>query len=394
MSCCSERIDSRRIDAMRNHPSFVSGPGVERVPMKFQGWHMLFPALFLAVVTAVLLGGCGRKTESHGEDASPVAVSTLTLAPTTLPRTVEGVGSLRSAREAELASKVMGSVIEIRKRAGDQVRQGEVVIVIDSEDVIGQIAQAEGALAQARAAATLAKTNLDRFEKLLSRGSASQLEYDQAKYQYETTQGAVVQAEGAVAAARSYQRYAEIPAPFDGRVVDRLSDVGDLTAPGKPLMRIEDSRTLRLYASLEAEQAAVAVRGTPVDVVIPSLGEERTFLGRVTEVVPAADPATHSFLVKVDLEPDPVLRSGLFGRARFTTGERQAIVVPRSALRTRGGMTGVFVVESGRTAFRLVTIADSASDPVEVLSGLAVGDILIPSPPPTLEVDVPVEVQS
>jgi len=367
--------------------------GSERIPKRHRRAFALLAGLVTAGVVLLVVAGCGGKGESHARNETPVTVTTVTLATTAVPEIVEAVGSLRSAREAELASKVMGNVTEIRKRAGDTVRRGEVVIVIDSQDVTGQIAQAQGALAQAQAAATLAKTNLDRFEKLLARGSASQLEYDQARFQYETTQGAVVQAEGALAAARSYQRYAEIPAPFDGRVVDRLCEVGDLAAPGRRLIKIEDATHLRLYASLEAERAAVAVPGGDVEVVIPSLGG-RTFHGRVAEVVPAADSATHSFLVKVALDRDPMLRAGLFGRARFAAGTREAIVVPRTALRTRGGLTGVFVVDGGRSAFRLVTIADGPGEMAEVLSGLVAGDTLIPSPPPALEVDAPVEVQS
>jgi RND family efflux transporter MFP subunit len=291
-----------------------------------------------------------------------------------------------------LASKVMGNVIEIRKRAGQSVRRGEVVIVIDSQDVSGQIAQAEGALAQARAAATLAETNLKRFEQLLSRGSASQLELDQARFQAETARGAVTQAEGAVATARSYSSYAEIPSPFSGRVVDRMCDVGDLAAPGRPLMKVEDATRLRLHASLDAEKAVAAVPGASVEVVVASLGE-RIFRGTVAEVVPAADPATRSVLVKVDIEADPALRAGVFGRVRFVSGTRQAIRVPRTALHTRGGLVGVFVVEAGRSAFRLVTTAEATGDFVEVLAGLEPGDQLIVSAPPGLEVDVPVEVQ-
>ena len=142
MSWSPKPIDSRRIEAM--NPNVVSGPGSERVPMRMRGWRALLPALFLAGTTALLLEGCGRKTETHTEDPPPVTVSAVTVTPTTLPDIVEGVGSLRSAREAQLASKVMGSVIEIRKRAGDRVRQGEVVVVIDSQDVIGQSVHAVG----------------------------------------------------------------------------------------------------------------------------------------------------------------------------------------------------------------------------------------------------------
>jgi len=348
-------------------------------------------AAFAVAIAANVLAGCGKHEPAPAQGASvPVRAGTVATRPVTAA--VEAVGSLHSSQEAMLASKVMGNVVEIRKRAGEPVRRGEVVIVIDSQDVTGQIAQAEGALAQARAAAALAETNLRRFEHLLSRGSASQLEFDQARFHAETARGAVAQAEGAVATARSYRNYTEIPSPFSGRVVDRMCEVGDLAAPGRPLLKVEDATHLRLHASLDAEKAAVAVPGRAVDVVVPSLGE-RIFRGTVAEVVPAADPATRSVLVKVDIESDPALRAGIFGRARLVTGTRQAILVPRTALRTRGGLSGVFVVEAGRSAFRLVSAVEAPGDSVEVLAGLAPGDELIVSAPSTLEVDVPVEVR-
>jgi RND family efflux transporter MFP subunit len=354
--------------------------------------HLAKVAAALATVwIAGAFTGCGKHEQAPAAAAS-VPVRTAAVAAVPVAATVEAVGSLHSAQEAVLASKIMGNVVSIPKRAGQPVRKGEVLIVIDSQDVIGQIAQAEGALAQTRAAGVLAETNLKRFEQLLSRGSASQLEFDQARFQSETARGAVAQAEGAVATARSYRSYAEIPSPFDGRVVDRLCEVGDLASPGRPLVRVEDATHLRLHATLDAEKAVSAVPGAAVEVTVPSLGD-RIFRGTVAEVVPAADPATRSVLVKVDVEPDPALRAGLFGRVRFASGTRHAILVPRAALRTRGGMTGVFVVEAGRSAFRLVSPADSAGDSVEILAGLAPGDELIVTAPPALEVDVPVEVQ-
>jgi len=134
----------------------------------------------------------------------PFADVTLALAPAAAVDRVEVTGSLHGARDAVLAAKVMGTVVEIRKGAGQAVRKGEVLVVLDDREVRGNIGQAEGALAQARAAASLAEANLHRFEQLKERGAASQLELDQARYQHETAQGAVRQAEGAVATAGSY----------------------------------------------------------------------------------------------------------------------------------------------------------------------------------------------
>ena len=348
----------------------------------------LVPWLFaLAAVAAC-------QSEEHPDTAAaaiPVHATVVESGP--VARVVEAGGSFHGAREAVLAAKVMGAIVEIRKRAGDTVTRGEILVVLDDREVAGNIGQAEGALAQAQAAASLAESNFKRFELLFARGAAAQLELDQARFARDTALGAVQQARSGVESASSYRSYASIPAPFDGRVVDRLAEVGDLAAPGRPLMRVEDARRLRLHVSLSETETAAAVPGASVEVTVPSV-PDRSWTGTIAEVVPAVDPATRTTLVKIDLPEDPALRSGLFGRARFTVGERQALRVPRAAVVNRGGMDGVFVVDENVASFRLIQLAPAAAgDAVEVLSGLTPGERVVLDPPATLTEGAAVEVQ-
>ncbi len=365
---------------------------------------MLHPTprtVLLAVATllgaAALLPGCSREAPAAEPAAATVRARVQPVAASVVPSHAEAIGSLESLREVTLSGKVMGTILSIEKTAGESVRRGERLVVIDARDVEGQIRQAEGALAQARAAASIAAANRQRFEALFARGSASPLELDQARFQDETSKGAVAQAEGALAAAKSYSAYAEIAAPFDGRVVDRMCEVGEMAAPGRPLLRIEDPARLRLRASLPESEAAGAAPGGKVDVVIPSLGD-RPFEGTIAEVVPAVDPATRSVLLKIDLAPDPALRSGMYARAIVPIGTRRAIRVPEDAIRRRGGLTGVFVVEEGRARYRLVQIDASSPSPasqggtVEVVAGLDERDSLLLDPPATLVEGTRVEV--
>lgn len=351
-------------------------------------------ATLLSLMVAGVLAGCGGASETQHDTSAPVSVRVADVQTGPVSRVVEAGGSLHGAQEAVLAAKVMGSVLEIRKRAGDPVKRGEVLVVLDEREIAGNIGQAEGALAQAEAAASLAESNYKRYQLLFARGSASQLELDQARFAHESAQGAVKQTRSATQTAGSYQSYARIPAPFDGRVVDRMADVGDLAAPGRPLMRVEDARRLRLHVSLSENETAAAKTGAAVDVSVPSLGD-RTWTGTVAEVVPAVDPSTRTMLVKIDLPEDAALRSGMFARARFATGTRDALRVPRTALVRRGGMDGVFVVENGAASFRMVQLApDAAGDAVEVLSGIRAGDRVVLEPPSTLTEGAAVEVQS
>jgi len=379
---------------------------------------MVLPGTILvgvALLGAALLGTVSCAKHEGAESHIPAqAVRTGVVASSIEPARIAAVGTLRSDQEAVLASKVMGTVLEVRARAGDRVRKGQVLIVVDSRDVAGQIAQAKGALAQAQAAASLTATNFQRFQQLHEKGAASQLELDQARFQYDTAKGAVAQAEGAVSVASSYRSYAEIPAPFDGQVIDRMIEVGDMAAPGRPLMRIEDPGRIRLDAALSESEFPVAKLEEPVLVQVPSLGEA-VLGGTVREVVPALDPSTRSTLVKITLPQDPRLRSGLYARVWFQGAPTTVVRVPREALLQRGGLTGVMVVEDGRARYRLIT---TSSDPatelpasagtetggasgsgaapaamVEVLAGLRGGEEIVLAPPSTLQEGTPLEVR-
>ncbi len=270
------------------------------------------PLLILFALLAA--AGCQGGHQAEKAAGAPVSVRAVAVQASPVSDIVEAAGSLHGASDAVLAAKVMGTVIEIRKTAGQSVRRGEVLIVLDDREVAGNIGQAEGALAQAKAASALAASNLQRFEHLKERGAASQLELDQARFAHETALGAVRQAEAAVATASSYRNYARIPAPFDGQVVDRMVEIGDLAAPGRPLMRVEDASRLTLHVSLSETQAHAAQTGGQVEVSVPSLAG-RTWTGTVAEVVPAVDTAgftawrRHTFTLKA--HPQEIAENGV-----------------------------------------------------------------------------------
>lgn len=103
--------------------------------------------------------------------------------------------------------------------------------------------------------------------------------------------------------------------------------------------------------------------------------------GKVVEIVPSADPASRTFVVKVALPSAMALRTGMFGRARFARGERSAILVPRTALVNRGQLQGIYIVDSNDiVALRYITLGSAVNDQFEILSGLEAGEKLVAAP--------------
>jgi RND family efflux transporter MFP subunit len=223
---------------------------------------------------------------------------------------------------------------------------------------------------EVRAKHRVAEAEADRAEKMLQTMEAKKRQ----------ALARIDQAKADISSARIYAGYTKITSPIDGIVTSRQTDIGQMAAPGAPLLTVEDSTRYRLEATVEESRIAGVKLNQQVTAVIDALGDQ-AIEGRVAEIVPASDPSSRSFTVKIDLPADGQklhLRSGLFGRARFPSGQKQALTIPRRAIVERGQLIGVFVVDdAGIARMRLVKTGKSFDDRVEILSGLGEGERIV-----------------
>ncbi len=340
--------------------------------------------LAVAGIAAVVLGsaGCGHPEEpGHAARPEVVRAPAATAELVEVPLAVDLFGTVEAERTAAVSARVMAMVTAVEVRAGERVARGQSLLEIDPQAAEGQLAQARGALAQARAALALAARNRERFEVLGESDAASRLELDTARMHHEQALGAVEQAEGAVRSAAAVAADARVRAPFAGRVVRRMVEVGDLAAPGRPLLMLESERGRRLVVEVPESVAARAdlELGRKVEVVIDAHPDLGRFAGEIVETTPGVDPGSHTLTVKIAL-PHDELPSGSAGRARVVTGTSRAVAIPAAAVIERGGLSLVIVVTpEGEAASRVVTLggelpATAAGPRVEVLSGLAGGE--------------------
>lgn len=342
----------------------------------------------LAAIIAVA-SACGGSPSGHPgpsgpaaepSSAPPVAARVAQAERVSAARRIELAGTVEAERSASVSSRVMASVTAVPVRLGDEVRAGQTLVSIDPSASEGQVAQARGALAQAEAALSLARRNYERYEALAASRSASELELDLARSQFEQAKGAVEQARGALAAASSVARDSRVAAPFAGRVTARLVEVGDLAAPGRPLVTIESKTGRRLAVGVPESnlRTAALAPGSPLAVALdarPDLGE---IAGTVAEISPGPDPTTHAYTVKIDLPAGRVgeIAAGAAGRAYLPAGGGDSVQVPKEALIESGGLTLVVVrTAEGKAESRVVTVGSAAgADRVEILSGLSGGE--------------------
>src|SRR5439155_1045993 len=251
----------------------------------------------------------------------------------------------------------IGNVLEVRVHEGDRVRRGQVLVVIDSAQPRAALDGARAALSAARqqisaadAECGLADATFRRYQDLYSKKSLSPQEFDEVKARRQTAlarresaRAAEAQAQAAVEQAQVGVNDTTLRAPFDGVVTRKTADPGALATPGSPLLVVEDTRGYRLEASVDEGEVRLVHPGQSAEVSLDALGAA-ALSGRVTEIVPAADPSSRTFTVKIQLPADSRIRSGLFGRARLPRGKRQALLVPRTAVVEHGQLEALYVI--------------------------------------------------
>jgi RND family efflux transporter MFP subunit len=301
---------------------------------------------------------------------------------------------VRAAQTSQLASQMAGSIVEIRVHEGDRVRRGQVLAVVDDAQpraALDQATAVENAAGQELAASdsdlALAQSTLQRYQNLYDKKSVSPQEFDEVKARYQAavahrdrTQAGQAQAKAALAQAHTSFSYTRIVAPFDGVITEKKADPGTLASPGIPIFAIEGMGHYRLEATVNENDLRFVRMGQQVPVVVDAL-QNPELKGKVTQIVPAADPGSRSFLVKIELPSDAQLRSGLFGRAQFSRGQRSSFVIPRTAVMERGQLQGVYVLDQNKVAgLRYVTLGKTSGPQVEVLAGLQEGERFVAQP--------------
>ncbi len=351
------------------------------------------------------------------EKSKPVTLRTTKALKVRYPLLVEQAGTIRGEVEARVSSRIMAQVKEILVREGQDVSGGEgasrptLLAELDDRDAQARLRQAESQLAAAekgietararlsatRAQATSARANAERasldfkrFEALARENASTGQQFDHARAQrdsstaqlqaasrdieaaqseFERMEAMRNAARAAVAEAQQGQAFTRIYAPFGGKLVKKMVDVGTMASPGQPLFLIETNRQPELQAFLSESLLPGLKTGQELEVRIDAIN--RSFPGTLREIVPQSDPGTRTILVKVSLPPDPQLVNGLFGRLRIPRGEYETLVVPAEAVRETGQLHTVEIADAGGGILRrFVTLGQRHDSLVEVLSGV------------------------
>jgi len=333
----------------------------------------------LMAMTAMLLAavGCGDKsdTATAASRSKDVKATTGQARRASVPRTVIATGGLQAGTTVMISTRMMGWIRQVHVIEGQAVAKGDPLISIDDSDLRARKAQAEAGIVEARAVLKNAEKMAERFEKLYAENSVSKQQLDDVLTGRDRADAGVKMANAGLAEVNVHLSYLDITAPVDGIVTRKVIDEGNMANPGLPLLYVESAGDMKVVAHLGEKDISSAAVGSMVDVDVTSLSGA-TFRVPLTKVVPTANPGSRTYDIEAALNSDDSrLKSGMFARVTVPVGVREAVLVPAAAIRHRGQLTGVWIVDAGGIAhLRWVRLGHPLSEPdgelFEVLAGL------------------------
>lgn len=263
----------------------------------------------------------------------------------------------------------------MRVAAGQRIAKGEVLAELDDRDLRSRLEQAREAVRAAETTLSQARSDYRRDKPLFEQRVISAYDFEHTETNLKTAEANLDRLTQAQQEAEVNLSYAVIRSPFDGVVVDRLAEAGELAAPGRPLLTMYQEGRLWLEASVPEEQLSRVRLGQTYTVHIDD--RDRVMRGRLVEVVPSSDPATRTVLARIRLEDTRDLLPGMFGRLLIPALPQQVLAIPEDAVRRVGQLAMVDAVRQGRVETRTVQLGRAIDGKVEVLSGLAPGDVIV-----------------
>ena len=343
----------------------------------------------LSILTVLMVGFlAGLLTACGGSDSGsdPAAAEP----PTITARTgvVEAVvvpdvawisGSLAAARRVEPGTKILGRVDRVAVEEGQEVQRGQLLVQLEDADLRAAVAQSEAAVTMAEAQVENARSQQARMQELHGRGSVTDKNLEDAVAGLRVAEAQVQQAKANVTAALASLAYARVTSPFDGVVVGKFVEEGDMARPGARLVAVEDLSTVDVVAQVPEARIAGRSRGETVRVEV--LGQ--TYEAPIERIVPSGDAASRTFRIEVTLDNESgALKSGMFARVGLEGSTSETLVLPTAARVERGQLRGAWVVSGDGTAsVRWLRLGAETQQGFEILSGLDAGERVILEPP-------------
>lgn len=341
---------------------------------------------FAIFLTMLVFTGCGNKDSVKNKDVQITApITAKKIAEENLPKYYETSGTVKANIVSKVAPKMLGTVSALYVKSGDYVKANSILAEIKDDDINLQITMARAGYLEAQKGMEVAKQNLtlqsstyNRYEKLYQEEAISSQQVDEIKNQYEIAKLAYEQAQFSLDKAQanlnSINTNSVLLAPISGIVTEKNIELGNMLQPGVAVITIEDNRSFLVECNIAESLLPNVNLGSKVNFI---LDDGTNVMGEVSEIVPAIDNTSRSFLIKVRLSGEN-LKTGQYGKLMLPIGMSNKLVVPETAIVAKGQLTGVYVIdENNKVWYRLVRTGSKYNNVVEITTGLKSGENVV-----------------
>jgi membrane fusion protein (multidrug efflux system) len=357
--------------------------------MNFIESHRLVRPRYLATILSasalLTLGACNRgasEADAASAKTAAMTIGTENIAIVALGEVMSGPtlsGALMPEREASVRAQVGGSVLQTYADQGQRVGAGQLLARIDASGLQDAFLSARAAVTSATSSADIAARELARSEKLLAAGAIAERDIEQSRRASIAANAGLADAKARLANAQKQLANTSVRAPIPGVVSERAVSAGDVVQPGAAMFTVVDPSSMRLEASIPADQLSSVRIGVPVTFTVNGY-PGRTLLGRVTRINPTADPATRQVRIIASIpNTSGALVGGLFATGRLASESKSGLIAPVTAIDVRSTVPAVMRVRQGRVERVPVQLGlrDEGAERVEIKSGVQAGDTLL-----------------
>jgi len=284
--------------------------------------------------------------------------------------------SLKAKQATIISARILARIEQINSRAGNLVKKGDLLIQLEQSDLQSQVLQAQQNVNAMQARDKEALQNLNRAIELFKTKLVSAFELDKNRANYQTINAELTAAKQALSLAKTTLSYATLIAPINGRIIDRFAEPGDTAQPGVKLLTLYNPLSLRVEAHVREQLALTLTHGQNIEVELPSVN--KTILGEIEEIVPAANIGSRSFLIKVRITYHEDLLPGMYARMLIPAGEKTTLTIPTNKVAHVGQLDFVWLNLDGEIQRRFVRLGKKEKNGrITVISGLMAGDEII-----------------
>jgi len=305
------------------------------------------------------------------------------------------VANIYSKNKVMVATRMMGFIKQMPIEEGEVVKKGQFLFEVDPADINSMLNQAKGAVIQAKSGVLMAEMSYadalkdyERFKDLYAKGAVSKRDFEKItlmknirQQQVDMAKGMLKQAKAALDRVLAQYKYTKVTSPIDGVITKKLKKVGEMTLPGYPVVIISDLNSIKAKSFVKESDLDYLKLNMPVSIYVPAI--KKTFKAKISTIIPSADPATHSFIVKYTINNPKGLIPGMYAKAKIVIAKKEAVLVPFAAITSREGIVGVFVVRDNVAKFVPVKQIAQIGDNIAV-KGLKGGEKVILYPPANL----------